>query len=247
LLLPLSLLFALSLPGLFGGDWEADDSLWAAFGLAAWRDGPWWQPSMFDQPYFHKPPLGLLIHALSQWVFGPTVFAARLPSLLAAGVAVVAVGGLVRRWCGRRAALFSGVALATTVEFFRQTSHVSLDLWMAAWFALAAWCVSTAVVRERARFVLLAGVCFGAALLTKQVIALFALPMFAAWLLPRARSPSRSRRRGTGQCTPSTARRSGASTSAASPSSASGARRTAGERLGGSTRRCWGSRTGRGC
>jgi 4-amino-4-deoxy-L-arabinose transferase-like glycosyltransferase len=64
-----------------------------------------------------KPPLGYWLIELSFLLFGPTALALRLPSALC-GLGVVALTmSTSRRWFGRRAAILSGLIMATSIGF----------------------------------------------------------------------------------------------------------------------------------
>lgn len=81
-------------------------------GFAMLDSGDWLVPRLFERPYLRKPPGMPWAVAASATVFGPTEFAARLVSALAAtGMAVLAFA-FGRRWFGPRAGLAAGLAQA---------------------------------------------------------------------------------------------------------------------------------------
>lgn len=207
--LPAALLLALWLPGVNQGAYRVDTGLYAALGLHAWRDGPLWPLLSGDSPYFNKPPLALWIHGLFLHMLGTELWVARLPSLLVA----LACVGITRRMAG----LLSGPSvgtlaaciLALTLEFFRYTKAVSLDLWLTMFLLLGTWCMALALSRGggkrlgggRRLLILLSGLPIGLGLLVKPLVALLAIPIFAAWIFVGARAmagetPHRERGRG---------------------------------------------------
>lgn len=194
---PALVLLAVTLPDLGAGDWRTDTGRYTAVGLQAWRSlfagvsgetpgGLFWTPHLQpDRLYFAKPPLGLWLHGFAAWVLGPSVFAARLPSVLAALIGVLATAGAVRVFHGRRAAFAAGVVLALTLEYFRRTREASLDLWLAALLAVAVWAVCRGVRRGQRPGVWLGvgGAMVGAALMVKPLVALVGLVVLGGWAL----------------------------------------------------------------
>lgn len=199
-LLPLVLLLCMTLPHLGQGDWQRTDGAWyGAIAVQAWRTGELWTlHGPPGQPYFNKPPLAFWLHGLALHAFGPGAPAARLPSVLAACICLLACVWTVRMLAGRRAALLSGVALALTGEYFRRTREISLDLWLAAFIMLAiaflvrASGVRSHATRTRAVWACASGASLGAALLTKPFVAAAALPLLASWLIWNSLRPIRS-------------------------------------------------------
>ncbi|MCH9057519.1 MAG: glycosyltransferase family 39 protein [Planctomycetes bacterium] len=173
-LIPAVLLLCVTLPHLGDGDWQRGDSGWyTAIGVQAWRTGELWtlmgEPG---QPYFNKPPLVFWITGFVAWIFGPSAWAARLPTIAAAPGCVLATVGITRVFATRRTALTVGVVLALSVEFFRRTREVSLDLWQLVFLLLALWIAAGAVKDQRWRRLALAGLPSGLALMCKPMVAL---------------------------------------------------------------------------
>jgi 4-amino-4-deoxy-L-arabinose transferase-like glycosyltransferase len=193
--LPAIVWLALTLPTIAQGDYAADSAWYSAIGLQAWRTGDLWTlMGPPDQPYFNKPPLVFWIHGLVLWLAGPSVWAARLPTVFAGVVCVLLTVRLARAFLDRQAACASGLVLALTYEFFRRSFEISLDVWQLV-FMLAGTTAATAILRQdndlavhaspRSRFgpALAAGACFGLALLCKPFVALAGLVLVASWLM----------------------------------------------------------------
>jgi 4-amino-4-deoxy-L-arabinose transferase-like glycosyltransferase len=181
-LLPLALLVALWLPGCNDGWPRTDSHYYAALSMNAWRTGELLDLRLGDLPYHNKPPLALLVHGLFLHVLGPQVWVTRLPSLLAACVAVWAVTRAVRLLSTRELALASGVVLATSMEFARYTRAISLDLWLAMFMALALLAGVSALRSGRAWRLVWAGVMIGLGLMVKPFVALLGLVLLLAWV-----------------------------------------------------------------
>jgi 4-amino-4-deoxy-L-arabinose transferase-like glycosyltransferase len=75
-----------------------------------------------------KPPLGYWMQELAFRVFGPSVFAMRLPAALSALGVVALTMYICRRWFGRRPALLAGTIMATCFGFFSYHGARSGDL-----------------------------------------------------------------------------------------------------------------------
>lgn len=165
------------------GFWRVDNPLYAAVSMFAYESGSLWTLHAGEQQYFNKPPLAFWVHGAVLRLFGAELWAARLPSLLAAMATVLMSIDSVRRMAGRRAAMASGVVLALTLEFFRSMHSISLDLWLAMFITGSAWCVVRGLLSGRV-FVwcTAAGLFIGAGLMVKPMIALAALPLIGVWL-----------------------------------------------------------------
>ncbi len=185
-LVPALVLWCLTLPHLGQGEWQRGDTGWySAIAVQAWRTGSLW--TLYadpGQPYFNKPPLlfwaqGLVMHAL-----GTNVWTARLPTAIAATLAVLLTVGIAARFANRRVALASGFALATTYEFFRRSREMSLDMWQLVFLLGAAWLIAIGAARARRPLLwfALGGVPLGLALMTKPLVGLAVLPILAAWM-----------------------------------------------------------------
>ncbi|MBL8760504.1 MAG: glycosyltransferase family 39 protein [Phycisphaerae bacterium] len=139
MVIPLIVLLAVTLPKLNQGDWRGDTGWYAALGLDAARSGRWTLSAGDGEPYFNKPPLVFWIVGRTLDWFGVDLLVARLTSVLAAALGVVATAGIARDLGSRRLGAIAGVVLALTYEYFRRTREISLDMWHAAFLLLGAW------------------------------------------------------------------------------------------------------------
>ncbi len=195
-LFPLAALFAVTLPHLAQGDWRGDTGWYAAIGWSAWDSGKLWTLYAGDGLfYFNKPPLALWIHGLFLHLvtlidpWGARTFqslilaAARIPTILAAGIVVLGTVGVARQFVDRSRAMAAGLVLALSLEFFRRCREISLDMWQLAFLACALWLVAIAVRRGRGTMILASGLPIGLALLCKPLMGMLAIPLVFAWLL----------------------------------------------------------------
>lgn len=171
-----------------------DEGRYAGVALGMLHAGDWLVPRLDGLPFFHKPPLFYWIGASAMALTGPVEWAARLPSVLGAGVAAAALFLFLRRWSTAGQALLSTVVLVTTPFFFLGAQFANLDM-------LVAGCISgtvllaagAALARERSEpwRALLAGAYLLAAagLLAKGLIGLL-LPVLVlvAWCVATRRA-----------------------------------------------------------
>jgi len=182
---PLLLLLCVTLPHLDAGDWQRSDGAWyGAISLQAWRTGEF--VTLYAEPgapYFNKPPLAFWISGLFLHVLGPGPVAARLPTILAAAVCVVLTVSTARIVMSGRGAMWAGIVLALTYEFFRRTREISLDMWQAVFLIASLRLVVGAIAsrdsRRAAVSVALSGVPVGLALMCKPLVGLAAIPILA--------------------------------------------------------------------
>lgn len=164
-----------------------DEGRYGGVALAMLHSGDWLVPRLDGLPFFHKPPLFYWTSAAVMSLTGPVEWAARLPSVLGAGAAAVALFMFLRRWSSVRVAWLSAVVLVTTPFFFLGAQFANLDM-------LVAGCISctvllaagAALARERAgpwRGLLAGAFVFAAAgLLAKGLIGLVLPAMvIVAW------------------------------------------------------------------
>src|SRR2546421_11155251 len=115
----LTLVWALlCLPNLGGPSlWDIDEGNNATAGYEMSESGNWIVPTFNNQLRKDKPALLYWLQATAYAAFGANEFAARLPSALAALVAVLATYELARALAGKGAGLLAGLVLASTVGF----------------------------------------------------------------------------------------------------------------------------------
>jgi len=125
--------------------------------FATWIGDRWSDPSLW--PYARVAYVGRFLTAL---VDVATVFLAML---------------FARRAFGRAAALLAGLFLALSVIMIQQAHFFVVDPWTTFFTMATLLCALRLAEDSRARWAVLAGASFGAALATKASIALLALPV----------------------------------------------------------------------
>jgi 4-amino-4-deoxy-L-arabinose transferase-like glycosyltransferase len=109
------------------GLWSADEPRVAEIGREMAVTGNWAVPMLNQKPFLEEPPLYYGVLALTFKAFGVSDKVARIPSALFAFGAVLVVFFMANFFFGPRAALFSGLILATSGEYFRVAHWVIVD------------------------------------------------------------------------------------------------------------------------
>jgi len=92
------------------------------------RTGDWWRMEMFELGYLRKPPGMSWAVATSSALLGETVFAARLPSALAAIALSLLTLVFVRRWLGGAWGMWAGLACALTPLFWAPGRSAEIEM-----------------------------------------------------------------------------------------------------------------------
>jgi 4-amino-4-deoxy-L-arabinose transferase-like glycosyltransferase len=119
---------------------------------------------------FDKPILVYWLQLIGMWIFGPTEFAARLPSVIAVTLAALSTSGIARCIGLRRdLALLSGLALAASAMPQVMGRAATADALLLGCTTACAWFQWRIATREKASFALHLGVwtTLGLAFLTK--------------------------------------------------------------------------------
>ena len=108
-------------------------------------------PTLNYVKYFEKPPLLYWINAASIRLFGPSEFAARLPSALCGLLTVLATYLITRKLYDRRTALFSAIILGTSAGFVMQSRIILTDMLLTFCLTAALGAFIVAAQREGRR------------------------------------------------------------------------------------------------
>ena len=105
-----------------------DEPRYAAIARAMAETHDWITPRLWGTPWFEKPVLYYWVAGIAMRLFGASEFAARLPSALAALLAVVAVAWTALRTYGVGAAWYSLLMLPTSVAMIGFSRAASPDM-----------------------------------------------------------------------------------------------------------------------
>ncbi|RXN84704.1 dolichyl-phosphate-mannose--protein mannosyltransferase [Achromobacter aloeverae] len=123
------------------------------YGGVAWEmlsHGTHLLPTLNGMPFFHKPPLYYWLAEAAYGLFGPSVWAARLPSWLGAWGVAMALYFFLRRWRGQGTAVIGLLALLTQPFFFGSAQFANLDMLVAGLIGLTILAGATTVLRADA-------------------------------------------------------------------------------------------------
>jgi len=162
---------------------QPDEPRYAIMAAEMLDTGAWTSLRMAGFHYYEKPPMGMWCTALSLEIFGRNAFAARLPSAVAAFAMAALAGVMAARISGRREIGVAAFAVqATTVGPMVIGGVVTLDAMFAAWVTgslVALHGALSSLGAARVRWLVMAGVCCGMAVLTKGFLG-WAIPALAA-------------------------------------------------------------------
>lgn len=176
-LLASAILFA----GLNQGDIRIDGPIyaWAAKHMLISGD---WLNLYYDHgqtPYFNKPPLQFWLMALAFKALGYSTFSAKLVSVLFGIGCIAMVYAVARLRFEPAVAATTGVVLATTYSFVRNTAAVRLDAGVTFFFLVALYAGAHMLLSREPRlwhWIMLGAGC-GLALMIKSGVAMLCLPI----------------------------------------------------------------------
>jgi 4-amino-4-deoxy-L-arabinose transferase-like glycosyltransferase len=108
--------------------WDPGESRYAETVREMLLTGNWIGPTLNFARYYDKPPGYFWLLAGTFTAFGPDEWAARLPSAVAGTLTIALVVGFAWRRVGARAALGTGLILATAVQFVALGRSVRMDM-----------------------------------------------------------------------------------------------------------------------
>jgi 4-amino-4-deoxy-L-arabinose transferase-like glycosyltransferase len=136
-----------------------------------------------------KPPLSLWVMSASVWAFGLTPWSILVPQALMGVASVHLLYRMVRTYVGAAAGFLAATALAVTPVATVMFRYNNPDALLTLLMIGAAYAALESIHRGRLRWLILAGVLTGAALLTKQLQIALLLPAIAAAYLMFASAP----------------------------------------------------------
>lgn len=120
---------------------DPTETRYASVGQEMYLSGDWVTPKLPMPegltPYLGKPPLHFWLVALSYSVFGVEEWTARLPSLLAAVLSILATFLFARRYFGNYSAVLAVLVLVSSGMFFFLSGACVVDTTLSALVALA--------------------------------------------------------------------------------------------------------------
>jgi len=109
-----------------------DEARHAEIAREMFLEGNWLVPRIYGEPYYDKPALFYWLTGSSLWLFGPTAWAARLPSVAGALFSIVMTSWWVRSAWGLGAARWTTMLMGTTLFFVAVGRYVVIDMLLTA-------------------------------------------------------------------------------------------------------------------
>ncbi len=176
---------------------EPDESRYAQVALEMLQSGDFVVPRLLGEPYLDKPPLLYWATAGSFQLFGPSEFAARFPTALAAMLTILATFALGTRLLGPRAAFLGSLMLLLSLGFVLSGRFVIMDgpLTLFTTVCLMALFLAVRGPRVRLAWWLVAAVACSLGILTKGPVAIVLTipPLLALLWLDRTQARIRPR------------------------------------------------------
>lgn len=117
--------------------WDPDEGRHASIARELLARGEYLTPTLNGRPYHDKPILFYWLAALSLQTFGSEAWAARVPSALAASIAVLATACWGMRFLGPLTGTLAGMILATAGLWVGLGRLAMLDMLFSVWMSLA--------------------------------------------------------------------------------------------------------------
>ncbi len=127
-----------------------NETMYALPPITMLETGDFLVPRYLHGPFLDKPPLTFWIVAASDRLLGVSIFAARLPAVLAALATILAVLVWVRRRSGPSAGLLAAAALTFSFKFVAFSRQFAADTFLTLAVTLAVIALETASRREDA-------------------------------------------------------------------------------------------------
>ncbi len=171
--------------------WIADEQTYSQWAYNMLSTGDYFAPHAFGglAIWIGKPPLFMWLISFAFQAFGVNNFAARLPSAVFAALSLVLVYYLGKSLNNRPVGFLAALILGTFSTFYLFARHAMTDVTFTFFIVASVYFfVQSQKTQKPTRYVLLSGIFFGLALLTKQVEALLLPLIIITYLLATKRS-----------------------------------------------------------
>ena len=172
------LLILVYLPALWVPVMDVDAAQYAEMAREMRLSTDWLQLHDRGLNYLDKPPLLFWLSALSMKLLGPTTFAYKFPSFLAALGALYGTYRFARRLYDESTARMAALILGTAQGVFLIINDVRTDTLLMCWVAIAMWAWVEYRPQRSWKWLTLFAVAVALGLMSKGPIALF-VPLFA--------------------------------------------------------------------
>lgn len=163
--------------GLFP-DVGIDSGKYAAVSRHMYESGDLIHLKIHDEPYMQKPLLFFWLSSLSFSVFGLSMFAFKLPSLLFSFLGVYSTFRLAKLFYGKSVGIISAIVYATSQMLFLYSNDLHTDALLTANIIFGTWQLASYIKNNKYINLILGFTGIGLAMITKGPIGL-AVPAFA--------------------------------------------------------------------
>ncbi len=109
-----------------------DSAKYAAVSRSMYETGDWLQPYIYGKPYLQKPPFMFWLSSLSFHIFGLSMFAFKLPSLLFTIASIFALYKFVKVYYSAKVAWVSALIYSTSQMLFLYSNDLHTDALLTA-------------------------------------------------------------------------------------------------------------------
>ena len=174
-----------------GSLWAADEQTYSQWAYHMVRSGDYLTPYAFGglAVWIGKPPLPMWFMSLAYQLFGVNNFVTRLSSAVFGVLTLVLVYFLAKKLYNRYVGFASALVLGTFNTFYLFARHAMTDVFFVFFIVASFYFFVLSEKNEKLnRYVILSGLFFGLALMTKQVEALLIPLIIFSYLLVTKRS-----------------------------------------------------------
>jgi len=187
--------FLLLTPGIDSDFWDRDEAEYAEVAHEALASGKWLVLTLFDKPYAEKPPLSIWLTAVSFRTFGESSRSGRLPHVLLASLSPAVLFAIGLGIASTAEAGAAALLLSTSLLFLTSARLLLTDsalLFFDLLVVLAIQRVASTSTRRLFRWILLAALALGLALLAKGPLAYVAPGLIGVGILLTRRAAPRA-------------------------------------------------------
>lgn len=173
----LFIIFVIYSHNLFIDIMQVDAAQYAGMSMQMAQTNSYLEIKEFTSDYLDKPPLLFWLSSLSIKLFGVNNFAYKLPSFLFLLLSLFAVYRLAAIYYTVKVAKNAVLILATAQAYFLMTNDVRTDALLTSSVIVAVWFFAEYFERKKIKYLILASIFVGFALLAKGPIGLIAVLM----------------------------------------------------------------------
>ncbi len=151
---------------------DVDAAQYASIARDMMESGSYLQVHSLGKDYLDKPPLLFWMSSLTIFLFGNTSIAYKLIPVILLMVGIWATYRFTRLWYSKSTGIFASLIFGTTQAFNLMTNDIRTDGILTAFVILSVWFLSDYIQRGKIKYLLLGGLCIGAAMLSKGPIGL---------------------------------------------------------------------------